>query len=347
MADTNNDDVIDNGVDLNIDQNATQGEQDELLKEMGVTGSQDDKGGEDVDLDDLEERAGRVDEELEDAHTEAEREAIRAGRRNKTAERRARARERTEQLQREVQSERQQRQALESRLARLEGNERGAQLGQLEQTEERLEQAIASLRGTIADAVSKQDGQTVALATQRMQEAIEARKTIASQKESFKQNIQQSNRAPNVDPVLARNSLTWAQSNTWYRGPASNDPDSKVLTALDNAVAAAGFDPRTKEYWDELNAQVQKYLPHRVQQRDNPRTVNTNTGSATRQSSRSPVAGSGNNGNGGEAAPRNTFRLSGERVKAMKESGAWDDPKRKADMIKRYREMDSREASRR
>lgn len=346
MADTNNDDVIDNGVDLNIDQNASQGEQDELLKEMGVTGDKNDSGGEEVDLDELEERAGRVDEELEGAHTEAEREAIRAGRRNKTAERRARARERTEQLQREVQSERQQRQALEARLARLEGNERGAQLGQLEQTEERLEQAIASLRGTIAEAVGKQDGQTVALATQRMQEAIEARKTIAAQKESFKQNIQQSNRAPNVDPVLARNSLTWAQSNTWYRGPASNDPDSKVLTALDNAVAAAGFDPRTKDYWDELNAQVQKYLPHRVQQRDNPRTVNT-TNTIGRPAARSPVAGSGNNGTGGEATPRNTFRLSGERVKAMKESGAWDDPKRKADMIKRYREMDSREASRR
>jgi hypothetical protein len=45
-------------------------------------------------------------------------------------------------------------------------------------------------------------------------------------------------------------------------------------------------------------------------------------------------------GSGRETSPtaggRNTFTLSAEQVRAMKDAGFWDDPKKRASMIKRY-----------
>ena len=132
---------------------------------------------------------------------------------------------------------------------------------------------------------------------------------------------------PQADPLLQRYVNNWMANNDWY-DPNNGDSDSKIVTTIDNALAEEGWNPKTQEYWDELDNRLQKYLPHRYTDMADeapvaprrPKTVVTSSGRESASSS------------GG----RNSFTLSPDQVKAMKEAGFWDDPQKRARMIKRY-----------
>ena len=354
-----NDDIIIGNEGLNIDQSADDGEIGELDRGLSGEGDADagrgagegatGEGSEEVDLDDLEEeeRSARVDNELQEAHTQEERDRIKSDRKQRANDRRARARQRVESLQREIANERQLRTNLEQRLYSLEGHQTGLQFSQLEEAETRAEQAIAQLEDIIADATVKADGRTVAQANTRLQEALLYKRDVQVAKQQFQQRAS-APKQQHLDPEMVRRSKGWVAKNQWFRGPGAKDPDSMVMISIDNSLASDGFNPSTDAYWDELEARVKKYLPHRAQGRamaanseDNSR--NNGAQPARGQQTGRPrqaVAGAGNTGNSPPGG-RNTFTLSAERVKAMKESGAWEDPKRKADQIRRYREYDA------
>lgn len=52
------------------------------------------------------------------------------------------------------------------------------------------------------------------------------------------------------------------------------------------------------------------------------------------------MSGSGRESGGGAAQNRGGFRLSSERVKALKDAGIWDNPAERAEAVKRFREYD-------
>ena len=99
---------------------------------------------------------------------------------------------------------------------------------------------------------------------------------------------------------------------------------------IDELLSAQGLDATSQDYWDELDSRLQKELPHRYNETDDdesrevrrPRNV---VGSAGREAS---AAYGGSN--------RSQFLLSPDRVRAMKEAGAWDNPERKARMIQNF-----------
>jgi hypothetical protein len=115
--------------------------------------------------------------------------------------------------------------------------------------------------------------------------------------------------------------------NDWY-DPNGRDTDSKVATKIDEELAEEGWDATAEEYWEELDSRLSKYLPHRYgskseTQARRPRSAVTSSG---RESS--PVARPGE------------FRLSPERVKAIKDAGKWEDPMERQKMVRRYAEYD-------
>jgi len=136
-----------------------------------------------------------------------------------------------------------------------------------------------------------------------------------------------------LDPRLKNNAKEWMDRNDWY-DPSGTDMDSRMVLTLDDAMAKEGWNPTTKEYWDELDARAKKYLPHKY-----------NLGHNTQQKSksRSPVAGgsgeSSSNSGGG------AYRLSAERVSALKDAGMWEDSAKRADAIRRFKEFDATNAS--
>jgi hypothetical protein len=113
--------------------------------------------------------------------------------------------------------------------------------------------------------------------------------------------------------------------NDWY-DPAANDEDTAIAKVIDGKLAQEGWDPGSSEYWDELDRRLQKRLPHRY--------TDSVDDHSRRSRPRSVVTGSGREVGGGSS--RQTFVLSPEQVRAMKDAGMWDDPQSRARMIKRY-----------
>lgn len=55
------------------------------------------------------------------------------------------------------------------------------------------------------------------------------------------------------------------------------------------------------------------------------------------------VAGSGRDSGG--SGKTGTYKLSAERVQAMKDAGIWDNPEKRAEAVKRYREFDKQQTA--
>ena len=129
--------------------------------------------------------------------------------------------------------------------------------------------------------------------------------------------------------MVQRLAAQWVKKNSWY-DPSGSDADSRIAKKIDELMVAQRWDPKDPDYWDELDSRLQKELPHRYNDSNDdesrsvrrPRNI---VGSSGREAS---AAYGGSN--------RSQFVLSPERVKAMKDAGAWENQERKAKMIKNF-----------
>ena len=140
--------------------------------------------------------------------------------------------------------------------------------------------------------------------------------------------------APAVDPVVARHVKSFMDSHPWI-DLNGGDEDSLIALAVDKAVAVDGFKPNSQEYYDELEARLQKRLPHRYEE-EKPGSASLNP------ARRGPQLG--NSRSAATPGKREVF-VSAERKAAMVETGIWDNPKERADMIRRYEEHDRQQAA--
>lgn len=273
-----------------------------------------------------EEASARVDSEIEDAVDDTEREEIRARRRNERRSKNAKNRERVEALERNLNAVMEQNRALQQQVGTIQDANVGNQLAQVDNAIQQATNAAEHFKGIIARASAANDGAAVAEATEHMIASRERAKEL----NNFKLSATRAINAPKpLNPQLVSKSQAFLGKNTWYGGPSSSDPDSKVLTALDNSLTAEGWDPTSDAYWTELDNRAKKYLPHRAAAA--PR-------GETRERQSNPVPG-------GNRAPTTgdkggTFTLSPDRVKAIKDAGAWDDITARNGMIKAYRSYD-------
>ena len=284
--------------------------------------SADDRG--DSGEDSGEDSGGDDDDSGEDAGgTDDEREAIRERRRKERQHRKQAQREREETLRRELQA----RDSIINELrAKVEGIERrgtSSELAQIENAKKQTAQEYAYFKDQIRVATEAGNGAAVADATEKMLQAQQR----FSQLQGYEQTYRQRQAQPQpLDPRLVNHAQKWMESNKWYN-PAGQDQDSRIALTLDQQLAQEGWDPTTPQYWQELDSRVKKYLPHRA-----------NSGKISGTKPRSTVSGSGR-----DAGPRTSdksYRLSAERVKALKDAGIWDDPKQRAEAVKRFREYD-------
>ena len=271
---------------------------------------------------DEDEKTAKVDSELDEAETDEAREEIRARRRQERKSRGQRNRERVELLERNLQALTEQNRTLQQQVSTIQDVNTGSQLAQVDTAIKQATDAAEHFKRIIADSATKQDGQTLADATEYM---IAAR-TRAQQLTEFKANATRAMNQPKpLDTRLISKSQQFLGKNQWYGGPTSSDPDSKVLTALDNSLTAEGWDATTDAYWSELETRAKKYLPHRI-----------GATSATRQ--RNPTGGSSNSSGSGEGST--SWNLSSERKKALQDAGLWDDPEKRKRAIKSYHSYD-------
>jgi hypothetical protein len=215
-----------------------------------------------------------------------------------------------------------QNQELMERLAVVERKSYASDLARLDKAMEdeelRLNYATAKMR----EATDSANG---AAFTQAQQMWYESKRKIEAM-EGFKHRaVSAGDREEGAaNPQLVRQANKWMERNSWY-DPKGGDEDSQIAKVIDNKLAEEGYDPASSDYWEELDNRLQRRLPHLYNQRSSesnrsrPRSVVTGTGRET-----------------GRASGGNTFVLDPEKVRAMKDAGLWDDPEKRARMIKRY-----------
>lgn len=346
--------------DLGQDYSATDAEIGELFKDLKEDPPDDDdkKGGtdasgpgneEDDDHDeDDERRGGKTQEELDAATPEAAKE-VREKKRQDRLNQRQRQRVRIETLERELVSTKANNQELNQRLASLENVNAGSQYAYLERMEVQAKETIDGLKNIIAEASVKGDGVRVAEATHALVQVEREQREIIGAKDKFREDAQKPRQGRSQVQQLDQETLTHANDflarHPWYKGPRSNDRDSRILAMLDNELTGAGWNARTPAYWVELEKRSKQYLAHRYEKDDANGDGQEHNGGQRRN--RQPVSGSGSNSNsnGGGGNSSESYRVAPERVRAMKEAGIWDDPVRRAKMIKRYQDADRQRAN--
>jgi hypothetical protein len=261
--------------------------------------------------------------------SDPDREQIRAARREERKLKKQIHREKAKESNHLINNLKTQNQQLAERLAQLEKRTSGAELARVDKAIDDTEVQIEYAKMKMREAVANQDGDAVVKAQELMYESqrkVESLKNIKDQ--ATRQMSQPPKPTMNVpDPSVQRNAAAWMERNPWY-DPQAKDMDSEIAQRLDKKLTDEGYDPSSEDYWDELDDRVSKYLPHR-------------TGNAAPQ--RAATQRPRMTGSGRESAPTgraNEFRLSPDRVQAIKDMGAWDNPDQRAKMIKSYARYD-------
>lgn len=255
--------------------------------------------------------------------TDDEREAIRERRRQERRHRKAAQREREETLRRELQARDSVINELRGKVEAIERRGNSSELAQLDTAKKQTAQAYNYFKDQIRVATEAGNGAAVADATEKMLQAQRRFDELQAYEKAYRQR---SATPSPLDPRLVNQAQDWMTRNRWF-DPAAKDPDSRIAMTLDQVLADEGWDPTTREYWQELDARVQKYLPHRA------------TGGKMKSTKPRPtVAGAGRESGGADSGK--TYRLSSDRVQALKDAGIWDDPKQRAEAIRRFREYD-------
>ena len=218
------------------------------------------------------------------------------------------------------------------RLSNVERETKNSQIARIDKHLEDQKVRLEYAKMKMSEAVQAGDGDAMVEAQTMFNEAQSAVGEFARARQYAERETQNRNEAPVVDPTVQRNAAEWMRRNNWYR-PDTSDRDSQIAKKVDELLVTEGMNPSDPDYWDELDNRLQKALPHRYNDNNDsnsavrkPRNV---VGSSGREAS---AAYGGNN--------RTQFVLSPERVKAMKEVGAWDNPTRKKAMIENFIKYD-------
>lgn len=273
--------------------------------------------------DDLsEDEQGHADETSEEAEA----------RRNRNRERRQQNKENRknhiESLRREIAARDQIINDLSTRVASVEQQSVGSQMAQLDKAIEEAAGYYNHFKEVNSVAIEQADGARAVEAQEKMFAAQQRHAALMNAKKNMARPMQQ---APALDPRVVNNAQDWMARNGWY-DQQRKDTDSYMVGKIDDRLVEEGWNPATKEYWDELDARIKKYLPHKTISGYNKPQVNQGSGNRPRV----PVAGSGSESN----STSKGYVLSAERVKALKEAGIYDDPAQRAEAIKRFQEYD-------
>lgn len=296
--------------------------------EAGDTAADDGAGsGDDAGSGDTEQGAAAEDDDHED-DTEAIREAKRARRRAKKQFQRQQQKEKDLKFNQILQRNRE----LEQRLQAVEQRTHGAELGRIDKAIEDQGVRINYAKMKIAEATKNQDGEAMTEAQDLLYEARRAQEALINLK---KQATTASPRAASAGPdkAMQRLAAAWMERNPWY-DPAESDEDSAIALAVDRRMAKEGWDPKTPEYWEELDSRLQKRLPHHYTESESG-SSQRNTEREPQRRPRSVVTGSGRESSSSNGK-KSRFILSAEHVRAIKDAGMWDDTQARERMIRRY-----------
>jgi hypothetical protein len=278
------------------------------------------------EADDADEEEDSGDERLGDSEDDSDDEIVNRNRikRQKRQAVRQRAKERADA---ELMLLREQNDALLRRVSAIEGNTLANNVSAIDQRFSQVQNEIKQAEMIIARAVEAGNGEDVAAAMRLRDDAQREAAQLWQTKQQVEQ-VRQQHANPGPDPRVVNYAKEWMQANPWY-DPNGRDEDSAITKAIDNQLAAAGYDPKSADYWHELTRRVAARIGD-----DSP------SAPAKR---RAPPTGTTR-----EHAPVSTKKeiyVTPERKQAMIEAGIWDDVPRRNQMLKAYQAYDKSSAN--
>ena len=217
-------------------------------------------------------------------------------------------------------------QEIKVRLAEMERKTQMAELSRMEKAIQDEEARMSYAKVKMKEATESADGLAFVRAQELYSETKDKLDKLKGYKSQYEQHARGQESGP--DPVVQKQAERWMAKNDWY-DPDGTDPRSKMAKQIDAQLAKEGWNPATRDYWEELSA--------RLQEAETDAYTDSNYETPRKRGPKSVVTGSEREIGGG--ASRNTFTLTVDQVRAMKDAGFWDDPKMKAKMIKRYAEQ--------
>lgn len=304
-------------------------------------GKKDADGDQDDDDDGQDSQDGAsADEEAQLSPEEQEQRA--QARRDERRRKKERRREREQQKEAELQYLRRRVSDLDAGQQQIIRRTTGHEIGQLDRAIGEIGQIYAANKAKRKAAMEAGDANAFEEADAEMQKCLINHQRLTNVKERLKTQAQSTQRQEN--PRAQQLGTEWLAKRSWYQ-PDGDGEDSLIARVIDQRLAEEGlYDPGSQEYWAELDRRLAKRLPHRYQASSRRSEEDTEVRKDPPRRNGGPPTGSGgrNGGAGGGG-----FKLSADRVQAMKDAGHWDDPRMKAKMIKRYQDFDREAAANR
>lgn len=301
-------------------------EQEEEGEEQEAT---DDEGQEEARL-----GGGREDDDDEE----------RTRRREAQKTRRQRQKEAKDRTNRELNFLRKRNEELEQRFSRFEqetdARVTGSEIANIDTAINKMKSDLQLANQVISQAVESQSGKDLAEAMDHRDTIRDNLRDLEQAKEYLADRKDRETEQPQLDPRHVAYANQFMVDHEWW-DPNGRDRESRQVLEIDRALAADGFDPRTKEYWDELRERVQEALPDRFESQDDQSETEDKGGSGNgkdqKRQSRGPQFRTG-----GRERPlkKNEVYISPERRQAMEEAGVWEDPVLRQRYLKSYAEYD-------
>jgi len=283
----------------------------------------------DQDDDDYEdERTGVSEDDSEDEIVDKNKKV-----RDQRTKRRQLQKQAKERSQRELEYLRQQNATMEARLRAVEGNTLSQQAQTIDQQYQRALYEAQQAETIIARAVEAGNGDDVSVALRLRDDAKERAQQLGYAKQQAEQYAYQAAQ-PKADPRVVDYAKQWLDANPWYN-PQGRDEDSAVTKAIDNALAAEGWNPTSEEYWHELTRRVASRIG--------------DDGAPAARNQAAPRRKAPPTGTTREHAPvstKNEVVVTAERKQAMIDAGVWDDPVARTRYLKAYQAYDRENTAR-
>jgi hypothetical protein len=301
------------------------------------------------DADEEDERLAQKDDDEEEADRPS------ARKKESARERRERAKKARDRERLELNFYAKRNEELEKRLMAIEGRTAQNETAAVDQRITAIQTQILNADRVLAEALKKPNGAGAEEFVEAQRIRDQLRDQLASlnttkqahERRSKAETAERESYVPEAtapvakkpDPRVVRNAKAWAEQHDWFDF-SGTDEDSGIVRALDESLAAEGYDPTTEEYWEELTARVKRRLPERFKSGARARAdedEDVGEDEKPRQKAGPKFSASGKE----RPLKKNEVYVSAERKQAMKDYGVWDDPVARNRMLSRYAKFDA------
>jgi hypothetical protein len=264
--------------------------------------------------------------------------------------RRQRQKEARDRDQRELKFLRGRNEQVERQIGELTRRQTATETATIDQRIAQLDNAMRSADDVYAKAIDANEGKDAS-------EAMRIRDSLKDQRDSLVAHKEQASAGTPtedyVDPALIDQVKSWSERNKWFDF-GRRDEDSAIAGAIDDMLIRDGYDPRTSEYYAELDKRVARRLPHLAKKLGGKGNGEDNLGGDEHIDEDDPQDRGGQRKPGGpkfriggqeRPLKSNEVHISRDRKEAMQEAGVWDDPVLRKNYLKRYAEWDREHAN--